>query len=72
MKLTAVDWLINYMKSHFSLTEQELLAIISKSKEQEASELRDEFLKGYKKGWAEANEEVQKYVESLNKYSFIK
>lgn len=72
MKLTAVDWLINYMKSHFSLTEQEVELILSKAKEQEDSDLRDEFLSGYKKGWREANEEVQKYVDSLNKYSFLK
>jgi hypothetical protein len=71
MKLTAVDWLINYMKTHLSLTENQV-RLFNKAKDQEASDMHDEYIEGYKKGWKDANEELQKYVDSLNKYSFLK
>jgi hypothetical protein len=69
---SAVKFLIDYMEANFHLTDE------SRDKFKEALEIEAEQemennLKGYKRGWSDANHEVQKYVNSVtSKYSFLK
>lgn len=69
---SAVKFLIDYMEANFHLTDE------SREKFKEALEIEAEnalenHVKGYKKGWSDANHEVQQYVNSVtNKYSFLK